>query len=84
MVDNVQEEVLAVLEQKFGIKRENVTLQSRLREDMDLDSIDLFDIMGILEDKTGVSIHVADFLKAETLGDFLSILKEIIARRSVE
>lgn len=80
MVDNLQQEVLAVLEERFGVRKEDVTLQSRLREDLDLDSIDLFDIMGMLEEKTGVSIDVADFLKAKTLGDFLSILQEIVQR----
>lgn len=81
MVDSAREEVMVILEQKFGIRRENVTPQSRLREDMDLDSIDFFDIMGTLESKLGMSIDATEFLRAETLEDFLSILQEIVARR---
>lgn len=82
MVHNMQEEVFAVLEEKFGLKREDVTLESRLQEDLDLDSIDLFDMMGVLEERSGVSVDVNDFLRAKTLGDFLSILEEVVNRSS--
>ena len=78
MIHNMQEEVLAVLEERFRIKREDVTLESRLQEDLDLDSIDLFDMMGVLEERAGVSVDVNDFLRARTLGDFISILEEVV------
>ena len=80
MVYDMQEEVLVVLEQRFGVRRADVTLASRLQEDLDLDSIDLVDIMGIVQEKTGVSVDVADFLQARTLGDFLSILEGVVHR----
>jgi acyl carrier protein len=79
----MQEEVLVVLEEKFGVKREDVTMETRLHEDLDLDSIDLFDMMGVLEERICVSVDVNDFLRAKTVGDFISILEELVKHRPV-
>lgn len=80
MIDNVKDEMLSVLEERFGVDRTAVTLESRLREDLDLDSIDLFDIVGLVEKKTGVNVHVSDFVHAKTFGDFLATLESLLSQ----
>lgn len=82
MID-VREEMMSVLEERFGIARGSISDESRLREDLDLDSIDLFDIMGIIEKKTGVSVDLSDFIRANTFGDFLQILEALLAKAPV-
>jgi acyl carrier protein len=48
-----------------------------LREELDLDSIDLFDVMGEIEKKLGVSADLNDFIHARTFGDFLKVVTEL-------
>lgn len=74
---NLREEMLVVLEERFGVSRESVTDDSLLQDDLDLDSIDLFDIMGVIEKKTGVSAELSDFIRARTFGDFLKVLESL-------
>lgn len=80
MTGNLRNEMLTVLEERFGIESASVTDQSRLKEDLDLDSIDLFDILGLLEKKTGKEIELAEFAQVQTLGDFLERLESIVAK----
>lgn len=82
MMDNLKDEMVMVLVERFGVDRESITLESLLREDLDLDSIDLFDIVGLIEKKTGVNVHVSDFVHAKTFGDFLSTLESLLSKAS--
>jgi acyl carrier protein len=79
-VENLRDEVLTVLEGKFGLSRAQITDESLLNEDLNLDSIDLFDIMGDIEQKIGVRVEIAEFIKARTFGDFVSTLDSLIAK----
>ncbi len=72
-----REEMLVVLEERFDVARERVTDSSLLREELDLDSIDLFDVMGVIEKKLGVSADLNDFIHARTFGDFLKVVTEL-------
>lgn len=78
MIDSdLQQEVLAVLVERFDVDPAGVTAESRLREDLDLDSIDLFDIMGLIEQRIGVSVELSDFMQAKTFGDFIAVLERV-------
>lgn len=72
-----REEMLNVLEERFDVARDLVTDASLLREELDLDSIDLFDVMGVIEKKLGVSADLNDFIHARTFGDFLKVIVEL-------
>lgn len=74
---DLREEMLKVLEERFGVSRESVTNESLLQDELDLDSIDLFDMMGVIEKRTGVSAELSDFIKARTFGDFLRVLESL-------
>lgn len=82
MTGSVREEVMAVLSEQFGIAPKDVSLESKLREDLDLDSIDLCDMIGVIEKKTGLSVDLADFIKAQTLGDFVGTLESLMSKSS--
>lgn len=79
-MSDLREEMLQVLEERFAIPRSEVTDESRLQEDLDLDSIDLFDIMGVIEKKTGISVVLSDFIHARTFGDFLRTLESLVVK----
>jgi acyl carrier protein len=80
---DLQQEVLAVLGERFDVDPAVVTAESRLREDLDLDSIDLFDIMGLIEQRTGVGVELSDFMQAKTFGDFIAVLERVRLKAQV-
>lgn len=78
----LREEILTVLSERFGIDSSSVTSDSRLNEDLDLDSIDLFDMIGVIEKSSGVSVDINDFIKARTFGDLVETLESIVVNSS--
>ncbi len=78
MKKSVRDEVLQVLSEKFDILPETVTDDSRLREDLDLDSIELFDMLGAIEKATGVGVDISDFTHTKTFGEFVTTLSGLL------
>jgi acyl carrier protein len=72
---DINQEVLVVLQEQFDIDASKVSPESRLREDLDLDSIDLCDMMSVIEKRMGVSTELSDFMNAQTVSDFVRILE---------
>lgn len=68
--------VLTILHERFEVPRERVTDASDLRSDLDLDSIDLFDVMGLMEKHFGTTVEMRDFIHAQTFGDLIAILEK--------
>ncbi|HLW70766.1 MAG TPA: acyl carrier protein [Candidatus Binataceae bacterium] len=57
------------LQELFDLPPEKLTLDARLAEDLDLDSIDAVDIMVKLQEYTGRKISSSEFKTARTIGD---------------
>lgn len=72
--DDLFKEFTKVLEELFEIEPENVTLQSRLVEDLDLDSIDAVDMIVKLQNFIGRRIKPEDFKSVCTVEDVLNVL----------
>lgn len=70
--DDLFKEFTKVLEELFEIEPENVTLQSRLVED--LDSIDAVDMIVKLQNFIGRRIKPEDFKSVRTVEDVLNVL----------
>lgn len=77
--EEVTTHVMSVLREHFAIDSSTVTSDSRLREDLDLDSIDLCDMIGVIEKSIGVSARLTDFMDARTVGDLVKTL-ELLAQ----
>jgi len=67
-----REEVLAKvrghLSSELEVPIEEVTEATRLREDLDADSLDLYELMMELEDTYGISVSEEDAAGIETVG----------------
>ena len=72
--DDLFKEFTKVLEELFEIEPENVTLQSRLVEDLDLDSIDAVGMIVKLQNFIGRRIKPEDFKSVRTVEDVLNVL----------
>ena len=59
----------AYLRDMFEVPAERITLDARLFEDLDLDSIDAVDLVVKLQEYTGRRIAPAEFKSVRTVGD---------------
>lgn len=77
--DEILEKLKALLEELFEIPPERVTLQTRLFEELDLDSIDAVDLVVNLQDLTGRRIKPEEFKAVRTVGDVLDCVERLLA-----
>jgi acyl carrier protein len=77
--DEILEKLKALLEELFEIPPERVTLQTRLFEELDLDSIDAVDLVVNLQDLTGRRIKPDEFKAVRTVGDVLDCVERLLA-----
>jgi acyl carrier protein len=69
------------LQSLFNIEPEKITLDARLSDDLDLDSIDAVDLIVKLQEYTGKKIEPAEFKKVRTIGDVVDKLHDQLAVR---
>ena len=79
---NNREEILiaikTILVEMFEIDEEAVTLDARLYEDLDFDSIDAVDMIVRLKEMTGKSVKPEDFKSARTIADVVEAVYNML------
>lgn len=70
------ERVKAIIEEKLNADGENITESTDFKEDLNADSLDLFEMVMALEDEFQVEIPSEDLEKLSTVGDVLEYLEE--------
>jgi acyl carrier protein len=79
---NDRNEILAAIKtimvEMFEIDEKTVTLQARLYEDLDFDSIDAVDMMVRLKEITGKAVTPEDFKSARTIGDVVEAVYKML------
>ena len=69
------EKVKAVIEEKLNADGMNITAETSFKEDLNADSLDLFEMVMALEDEFGIEIPSEDLEQLVTVGDVLEYLK---------
>lgn len=67
--DDIYDEIRRELMALFGLRPEQVNADARLREDLDLDSIDAVDLVVRLQDLTQTRIKPEQFKAVRTVAD---------------
>jgi acyl carrier protein len=65
--------------ENFEIDSTSVTLDARLYDDLDIDSIDAVDLVVALKEMTGRKIEPDVFKQVRTVGDVVDAVRELIA-----
>jgi len=77
-----REEILAAIKEimveMFEIDEHAITLDAKLYEDLDFDSIDAVDMIVRLKEMTGKSVKAEDFKSARTIGDVVEAVYKMI------
>ena len=77
---DIFEKVRGYLDEMFEIPAEQITPSTRLREDLDLDSIDAVDLVVRLQEFTGKRISPAEFRAVRTVGDVVDCIHAILSK----
>ncbi|MBQ0028310.1 MAG: acyl carrier protein [Lachnospiraceae bacterium] len=70
------EKVAAIIEEKLGLDGVEITAETRFKEDLDADSLDLFDMVMEFEDEFGIEISSEDLENITTVGALLKYIEE--------
>ncbi len=66
---DIAEVLSKYLQELFELPAEKITLDARLSDDLDLDSIDAVDLVVKLQEYTGRKISPSEFKSVRTIGD---------------
>ena len=71
MFDKVKE----LIEEKLNLEGVEITPDSKFKEDLEVDSLDLFELVMALEDEFGIEIPNEDLEKIATVGDIIEYIE---------
>lgn len=70
------EELKELIVEELNIEEEKITETATFKEDLGVDSLDLFELVMSLEDKFGVEIPSEDLEALLTVGDVVKYIEE--------
>lgn len=74
--EEVENQVREIIVEKFQVAPEKVTIEAKLDADLGADSLDLVDLMMILEDKFSLEISDDQAEKIKTVGNVIDYILE--------
>ncbi len=76
--DDILQLIRKIMLEMFEIDEQLVTLDARLYEDLDFDSIDAVDMIVKLKEITGKAVKPEDFKNARTVNDVVEAVYKLI------
>lgn len=72
----ILEKVKEILAEELNVELENINLDSKIKDDLGADSLDLFELISKIEDELEVTIEEEDYKKLVTVGDIVNYITE--------
>ncbi len=72
----MQDIIVKNLVEQLGLKKEEITMDSRFVEDFEMDSLDMVEMLIDLEKETGIKIPNEDAKDLTTVGKLIAYLEE--------
>jgi acyl carrier protein len=76
--DEILNSIKKIMLEMFEIEESQVTLDARLYEDLDFDSIDAVDMIVKLKEMTGRAVKPEDFKAARTVNDVVEAISKLM------
>jgi acyl carrier protein len=70
------EKMKEIIAEQLSVEEDSITEESKFKEDLNADSLDLFELVMALEDEYSVEIPAEELEKLTTVGDVMNYLKE--------
>jgi len=77
--ENIDQQVREFLEEELGVPQAEISATADLREDLGLDSLDLVELITVMEDKVGTRIDQDLLADVRTVDDVSRVLVSISA-----
>ncbi len=72
----ILEKVKAILVEELDVEEENIKLESKIKDDLGADSLDLFELISKIEDELDTTIDEEDYGKLVTVGDIVNYVTD--------
>lgn len=69
------EEIKTIIADNLGVDEDSITMESSFKEDLNADSLDLFEMVMALEENYGVEIPSEDLEKLLTVSDVVNYVE---------
>jgi acyl carrier protein len=76
--DEILERIRQTLVALFELDPGRITLEARLNEDLEIDSIDVVDLMDEVQKHTGRKVSPEDFRSVRTVGDLATVVQRLM------
>lgn len=73
----ILKELQAVMQRLFELSPESITLDAKLYEDLDLDSVDAVDLVVELQKMINKRVNPDDFKSVRTVQDIVDVIKKL-------
>ena len=70
------EKMKEIIADQLGVSEDEVTLEASFKEDLDADSLDLFELVMALEEEYDVEIPSDDLAELNTVGDVINYVED--------
>lgn len=70
------EKMKEIIADQLSVNEDEVTLEASFKDDLDADSLDLFELVMALEEEYDVEIPSDDLAELNTVGDVINYLKD--------
>jgi len=80
--DEIFASIRATLVTSFEVPEARITLEARLMEDLELDSIDAIDMAVQIQEMTDVRVEEVELRKLQTVGDTVELVASLLARKA--
>ena len=70
------EKMKEIIADQLSVREDEVTLEASFKDDLDADSLDLFELVMALEEEYDVEIPSDDLAELNTVGDVINYLKD--------
>ena len=78
-IEEIKEKVTAFLVDELEIDESKIQDDARLKEDMGIDSLEVVDVVVLVEEEFGFKLKPEDFKTLQTLDQFCQFIQEHIA-----
>lgn len=82
--DSLLARIADILQEQFDVEPGSITLDSRLREDLDIDSIDAVNLMIELKSITAKKITLENFHQVKTIGDLIDAILAFLSQENAQ
>lgn len=78
-IEEIKEKVTTFLVEELEIEESKIQDQSRLKEDLGIDSLEVVDVVVLVEEEFGFKMKPEDFKQIQTLDQFCQFIQEKLA-----